>query len=244
MVVDDAMGVEEFLLGRNFLRAYQVLLDLTTMKVIVRAPSEPVWYHAYAQVSNESLNLSVAIAQDVVLQPFERAILRARLLIDNLEPFMFRTVLINFQTPNRMLKNAIFLEDTVATVGETGFPYVSLENLTSNVQRITKGTLLGTAVPVTMVHKAIPQIVPGQVNETQQSNANYVCKVYEQMNLDSSSEYSSSSDIEILSSTEPSELGLSEREIKKRTDYRARKHNSTKCAVCGARPPATRLVNF
>ena len=74
------------------------------------------------------------------------------------------------------------------------------------------------AVPVTMVHKAIPQIVPGQSNETLQSNANYVCKVYEQMNLDSSSEYSSSSEFEFLSSTEPSELGLSEREIKKRTD--------------------------
>ena len=174
VVVDDAMGVEDFLLGRNFLRAYQVLVDLTAMKVIVRAPSEPVWYHAHAQVSNESLNSSVAIAQDVVLQPFERAILRARLLVDNLEPFMFRTVLINFQTPNRMLKNAIFLEDTVATVGETGFLYVSLGNLTSNVQRIKKGTLLGTAVPVTMVHKAIPQIVPGQSSETLQSNANYV----------------------------------------------------------------------
>ena len=151
-MVDDAVGVEDFLLGRNFLRAYQVLVDITAMKVIVRAPSEPVCNPAHTQVSNKSLNSSVAIAQDVVLQPFERAILRAKLLVDNLEPFMFRTVLINFQTPNRMLKNAVFLEDTVATVGETDFLYVSLGNLTSNVRRIKKGTLLGTAVPVTMVH--------------------------------------------------------------------------------------------
>ena len=98
VVVDDPMGVEDFLLGRSFLRAYQVLVDLTAMKII------------------------------------------------------------------------------------------------------------------------IPQTVPGQVTETQQSNANYVCKVYEQMNLDSSSEYSSSSEIEFLSSTDPSELGFSERDIKKRTD--------------------------
>ena len=91
------------------------------MKVIVRAHSKPVWYHAHAQVNNESPNSSVAIAQDVVLQPFERAILRAKLLVDNLEPFMFRTVPINFQTPNRMLKDAVFLEDTVATVGEKAF---------------------------------------------------------------------------------------------------------------------------
>ena len=36
----------------------------------------------------------MTIAQDIVLQPFERAIVRAKLLPDDLEPFMFRTVLI------------------------------------------------------------------------------------------------------------------------------------------------------
>ena len=210
VVVDDAMGVEDFLLGKNFLRAYQVLVNLTAMKIIIRAPSEPVWYNAHAQVSNDSLSTSVAIAQDIVLQPFERAI--------DLELFMFRTVLINFQTPSRMLKNVNFLEDTVATVGETGFLYISLGNLTSNVQRAKKGTLLGTAVPVTMVHKAIPQVMPEQETISQQSSANCVYKINEQMNFDSSSEYSSSSDFEFLSSTDPSELSLSEREVKKRTD--------------------------
>ena len=48
VVVDDAMVVEDFPLGRNFLRAHQVLVDLTAMKVIVRAPSEPMWYHSHA----------------------------------------------------------------------------------------------------------------------------------------------------------------------------------------------------
>ena len=108
MVVDDAMGVEDFLLGRNFLRAYQVLVDLTAMKIINRAPSEPVWYHAHAQVGNELLSTSVVIAQDIVLQPFERAIVRAKLLADDLKPFMFRTVLINFQLPSRMFKLSSF----------------------------------------------------------------------------------------------------------------------------------------
>ena len=140
VLVDDAMGVEDFQLGRNFLRAYQVLVDLTAMKIIIRAPSKPVWYHAHAQVSNESLSTSVAIAQDVVLQHFERANLRAKSLANKLEPFMFQTVLINFQTPSSMLKNVIFLESTMATVGETGFLYISLGNLTSNVQRAKKET--------------------------------------------------------------------------------------------------------
>ena len=66
---------------------------MTEMEVFVRARSKPVRYHAYAQVSNESLNASVAIAEHVVLQPFECTILHAKLLADNLEPFIFRMFL-------------------------------------------------------------------------------------------------------------------------------------------------------
>ena len=41
VVMDDAMDVEDFLMGRNFLRAYQVLVDLTSMNIVVRAPVKP-----------------------------------------------------------------------------------------------------------------------------------------------------------------------------------------------------------
>ena len=57
------------------------------MKVIF--PSKPVWYHAHAQVRNETLNAPVAIAQDIVLQPFVCTILRAKLLANALELFLF-----------------------------------------------------------------------------------------------------------------------------------------------------------
>ena len=80
VVVDDAQGLEDFLLGRNFLRAYNVLVDLTAMKIVVRAPAKPVWHHAHAQTRDEALSSTVVLDQDVVLQPFERAVLRAKLL--------------------------------------------------------------------------------------------------------------------------------------------------------------------
>ena len=117
-----------------------------------------------------------------------------------------------------MLKNVHLFRGYCGNLGETGFLYISLGNLTSNVQRAKRGTLLGTAVPVTMVHKAISQVMPEQETLSQQSSANCVYKVYEQMNFDSSSGYSSSSEFEFLSSTDPSELGSSEPEIKRRTD--------------------------
>ena len=42
VVVDDANGLEDFLLGRNFLRANNVLVDLTSKKIVVRAPAKPI----------------------------------------------------------------------------------------------------------------------------------------------------------------------------------------------------------
>ena len=99
-------------------------------------------------MSNETLSSPVVLAQDVVIQPFERTILKAKLATNDLELFAFRNVLINFVTCNRILKNSLFLADRVANVGETGYLFVSIGNLTSNCQRVKNGTLLGTAVLV------------------------------------------------------------------------------------------------
>ena len=54
--------------------------------------------------------------------------------------------------------------------------------------------------------------------EADNSRANFVHKVYSEMNLSTASELTSSSEFEFLSSTDPSEAGLLEHEIRKRTD--------------------------
>ena len=70
VVVDDTMVVEDFLIGRNFLRAYQVLVDLTSREVVVRAPVQPIWHHARTQVGDPTLAVPVASDRDLVLQQF------------------------------------------------------------------------------------------------------------------------------------------------------------------------------
>ena len=223
VVLDDAMGVEDFLLGRNFLRSYQVLVDLTSTKIVVRAPVKPVWHHAHAQVGDTSLTTPVVLDCDVVLQPFERAVARAKLVTDALEPMIFQSVAPNASLSDTSLNNVVFLEDSVATVSETGTLYVSLINLTSNPQRVRCGVQLGTVVPVSLVYQAVPQNLGSSTTTSKETNAdngraNFVCKVYSEMNLSTASELTSSSEFEFLSSTDPSETGLSEREIRKRTD--------------------------
>ena len=82
---------------------------------------------------------------------------------------------------------------------------------------IKESTLLGTALPVVLVLQANPQVAPEQQTENK-SAATFDYKICEEMNIDTSSEYTSSSVFEFLSSTDPSEPSLSEREVKKRTD--------------------------
>ena len=221
-VVDDAMGVEDFLSGRNFLRTYEVLVDLTAMRIVVRAPTRPMWHHTHTQVGETDSETPVTLTQEVVLQPFERLIARATVVTRNLESLIFRNVVLNAAISDVSLRNVIFLEDSVSTVGETGALYVSLINLTSNQQRVRSGTQLGTVTPVSLVYQAIPQRLDDEKRPTVQTEAdkcaNHVYKVYESVSLSTDSELSSSSEYEFLSSTDPSEEGLSEREIRKRAE--------------------------
>ena len=175
------------------------------------------------QVGDASLTTLVALDSDLVLQPFERTVAKAKLVTDALEPLIFQTVALNASLSDPFLQNTIFLEDSVATVSETGTLYVSLINLTSNQQRVRCGAHLGTVVPVSLVYQAVPQNLDATAktdHETEADNgrANFVYKVYSEMNLSTASELTSSSEFGFLSSTDPSEAGLAEREIRKRTD--------------------------
>ena len=85
------------------------------------------------------------------------------------------------------------------------------------------GTQLGTVVPVSLVYQAIPQQLDdisktSNKTEADEMRANFIHKIYTEMNLSTESELTSSSEFEFLSSTDPREEGLSERENRKRTD--------------------------
>ena len=127
---------------------------------------------------------------------------RAKLITDALEPLIFQTVALNASLSDPLLHNVIFLEDSVATVSETGTLYVSLINLTSNPQLVRCGVQLGTVVPVTLVYRAVPQnlepsTTASKETEADDSRANFVYKIYSEMNLSTASELTSSSEFEI-----------------------------------------------
>ena len=159
VVVDDAMGVENFLLGCNFLRAYQVLVDLTLMKIVVRAPVQPVWHHARTQVGDSTLAVPIALYRDFVLQPLELSVVKAKVVTAHLEPLVFQNVVLNTAIADASLQNVVFLQYCVGTVSEPGHFFISVMDFTSNPQRIRGITHLDTVVPVSLIFKAVPQHV-------------------------------------------------------------------------------------
>ena len=75
VVIADHIGSEDFLLGRNFLRTYNVLVDLTAMKVTIRDPKTPRIFKATHEVSDHEPSFVVS-TEDIILGPFERKIMR------------------------------------------------------------------------------------------------------------------------------------------------------------------------
>ena len=62
------------------------------MKIVVRAPVKPVWHHARTHVGDASVATLVALDSDLVLQPFERTVVRAKLITNELGPLIFQLI--------------------------------------------------------------------------------------------------------------------------------------------------------
>ena len=80
------------------------------MKIVVRAPVKPVWHHAHTQVGDASVATPVALDSDLVLQPFERTVFKAKLINNELEPLIFQNVILNAAIADASLHNIVFLE--------------------------------------------------------------------------------------------------------------------------------------
>ena len=80
VVIADHIGSEDFLLGRNFLSTYNVLVDLAAMKVTIRNPRTPRIFKAVHEVSDPEPSFVVS-AEEVTLGPFKRKVMRAKIIM-------------------------------------------------------------------------------------------------------------------------------------------------------------------
>ena len=212
VVIADHIGSGDFLLGRNFLRTYNVLVDLTAMKVTIRDPKAPRLFKAVHEVSEREPSFVVS-AEEVTLGPFERKIVRAQVITQQSNEFHFRNVMVQ---PSSSKSNAIFVsEDTLTSVGEDGAVFLALRNQTSKEEvRIRKQTVIGMAALTTFVLNSVSLL---NENESLKSSVEIVNQVRTNIDLETSSEFSSFAQ-NFLSSTELSEVDLSENEKRERTD--------------------------
>ena len=208
----DHLGVEDFLLGRNFLPTYNVLVDLTAMRVTIRDPKTPRHFKPIHDVSDHEPSLVVS-TDKVVLGPFERKLVRAQVITQDPNDYRFRNVMIR---PSGVYNRSSFVsEDTLTSVGDDGTIYLAVRNKTAieNLQ-IPSRTFLGKAEPTVFKFRPIP------VDQTDRTSMPLIEQV-NNINIvdldDTSSEFSSFAQ-NFLSSTELSEEDMSESEKRAQTD--------------------------
>ena len=131
VVIADHIGSEDFLLGRNFLRTYNVLVDLTAMKVTIRDPKTPRIFKATHEVSDYEPSFVVS-TEDVIPGPFERKIVRAK-ITQQPDIFLFRNVTV--QSCSIKSSSVFVSEDTLTSVGERGIVFLAIRNQT-DIERV------------------------------------------------------------------------------------------------------------
>ena len=100
-------------------------------------------------------------------------------------------------------------------MGKGGIVFIALRNQTDKERvRIKKQTVIGKAKLTTFVLNSVPM---QSICEASKLTKEFVNRIHKDIDLDTSSEYSSFAQ-NFLSSTEPSEIGLSENEKRKSTD--------------------------
>ena len=210
IVIADHLGAEDFLLGRNFLRTYNVLVDLTALRVTIRDPKTTRHFNPVHEVSYHEPSLDIS-TEKVLLGPFERKLISAHVITQNPNEYLFRNVMIH---PSGVHNKYSFVsEDTLTSVGPDGTVFLAVRNRTANLT-IQSKTVLGKAAPTTFVFRPIP------VDQTDKSSVSFVERV-ENINIvdlsDTSTEFSSFAQ-NFLSSTEMSEEDLTENEKRANTD--------------------------
>ena len=203
VVIADHLGAEDFLLGRNFLRTYKVLVDLTAMRFTIRDPKSPRHFKPVHEVSDHEPSLVVS-TEKVVLGPFERKLVGAQVISQQPNKYRFRNVMIR---PSGAHNRCHFVsEDTLTSVGDEGTVFLAVRNRSSLEKVVIQNKIvLGKAEPTTIMFKSV---AAEPTAETAMSFVEQVNKVHAVDLSKTSFEFSSSAQ-NFLSSTEMSEEELS-----------------------------------
>ena len=128
IVIADHLGAEDFLLGRNFLHTYSVLVDLTAMRVTIRDPKSSRQFKPIHEVSDHEPSIVIS-TEKIILGPFERTLVRAQIITQNPNEYLYRNVMIH---PSGVHTRSPFvLGNTLTSVGEDGIVFLPVRNRTT-----------------------------------------------------------------------------------------------------------------
>ena len=139
--------------------------------------------------------------------------MRAKIITQQPDTFLFRNVTVHSCS---IKSTSVFVsEDTLTSVGEGGIVFLAIRNQTDKERvKIKAQTVIGKAALTTFVLNSVLMQTEGEASKL---SAEYVNQIHRNFDMNTSSEFSSFAQ-NLLSSTEPSEAGLSDNEKRKRTD--------------------------
>ena len=153
IVISDHLGAEDILLGRNFLRTYNVLVDLTAMTVTIRDPKAPRHFKPVHEVCDQEPSL-VESTEKVILGPFERKLVRAQVISQHPNEYHFRNVMIRTRGVHK--RDPFVSEETLTSVGDEVTVFLAVRNTTSFEKvTINNETVLGKAEPTNFVFQPV-----------------------------------------------------------------------------------------
>ena len=182
------------------------------MRVTIRDPKSPRQFKFIHEVSDHQPSL-VYSTEKIILGPFERTLVRAQIITQNPNEYLYRNVMI--QPSGVHTRPSFVSENTLTSVREDGIVFLPVRNRTANENLILHSkTVLGKAQPTTFMFRPfmVDQIGKTPVSFVEHANNFGVVDL-----SDTSTEFGSFAQT-FLSSTETSEEGLSENEKCERTD--------------------------
>ena len=186
-ILIDAVDDQDFILGRTFMKKYDILVDLRKWKLTIRDPYMENFEEPVLQVGTEP-SVDVLVADYEMLKTEQTSLIKVKLRTDS----CLKNRLMLLTQKDELLTDRLFIGDSVVRVGDDNFCWCSVTNKDSRKKlSLKKNLAIATAtlvmeenlIPETLIHPVVKTDIKS--NEIKDSESEFI---------DSSTEFLSGSD--------------------------------------------------
>ena len=185
-ILIDAVDDQDFILGRTFMRKYDILIDLRKLKLTIRDPYMENLEEPILQVGREP-PVDVLLVDHEWLKTGETSLVKLQVQSEK----CLNNRLMLLTQKNELLSGRLSLEDSVVRIGDDNFCCCSVTNRDSKKKLCLRKNLVIASATLVLEEHLIPDTLINQVVETDRKQ---VLQESESEFIDSSTEFLSGSE--------------------------------------------------